>query len=221
MTAAPTADPASAEAPLLRSAVAAARRGGVREVWWRGLGATAFRRLDLFTRPLLAAADGGDLVVGEIEDADEYRTLRPSVAPAVVERRLERGDRCGAAWLDGRLVGVRWMSLTTAEIDFLALEADLGPGVAYYFDAFTAPELQGRGIGRAMSPLLDARARALGAHTVLNAIFPGNPAGLALVRSVAANRPAGWLGTVRLGTRRVPLQRAPSSVVTGVRPVRP
>jgi GNAT superfamily N-acetyltransferase len=220
VTAAPTADPASAEVPLLRSAVAAARRGGVREVWWRGLGATAFRRLDLFTRPLLAEADGGDLVVGEVDDVDEYRTLRPSVPARDVERRLARGDRCGAAWLDGRLVGVRWMSLTTAAIDFLALEADLGPGVVYYFDAFTAPELQGRGIGRAMSPLLDARSRALGAHTVLNAIFPGNPAGLALVRSVAANRPAGWLGTLRLGSRRAPVHRAPASVIRDLRPVR-
>ena len=63
---------------------------------------------------------------------------------STLNKRLDRGDLCIAAWLDGKIAAFSWASLK--EFSYEAFELPLGEHEAYLHDAYTAKEHRGRGL---------------------------------------------------------------------------
>jgi GNAT superfamily N-acetyltransferase len=133
------------------------------------------------------------------EEIASYCTLQPA-DPDSMRTRIRRGDRCIAAWLDGRLVGARWLTTVSADIVDLGVSFPLLPGVSYAFDAFTAPQQRGRGIASMVTAALFECATAVGATRVINGVLPENPSGQGLARgrsvqlgTLRSNRLGPWL----------------------------
>jgi GNAT superfamily N-acetyltransferase len=130
------------------------------------------------------------------DDIPAYEVLHPDSAE-VVAARVNRGDRCIAAWDGGRVVGTRWFSASSADLGDLGVSFPVRPGIAYSYDAFTAPDWRGRGIGALVTAALFECATSGGPTRVVNAVLPDNRAGQGLARG--RSRPLGMLRSNRVG----------------------
>jgi hypothetical protein len=178
------------------------REQGVRAVWFGALAELGYRRL-LVTEVRLPGADLRPselpLTVRFLEpgDAAGYRALRAGGADEL-ERRLATGDRCFGAWLDGRLVSVRWFSSGTAWIEYLDRRVPLRPGELYLYDLYTAPDVRGRSVSRASAAGWQDAFAAEGVRRLVGTVLPENRPVLRATEK-AGWRVVGKLGYVRIG----------------------
>ena len=200
----------------------ALRTGGVRELWWRGLAVTAFRRLIVVARdrdaqPRAIAADGID--VAPIDDPGPYRVLRPDTPAAEVRRRLAAGHACVGAWSGDRLVAARWLSRGDAEMPYLDLAFALPSHIAYWYDSYTDPAFRGRRAHHAIDAAATEWMRDHRLTVQLSTVLPENRGGVALVARTGSRR-IGWVGCLR-GPRgvRVPVRRVAEGFVGTARPM--
>jgi hypothetical protein len=193
----------------LRSAVARAlavrREEGLRQLWFKILGETVYRRL------LLVALDPHDAVNTESDldlefrflsaaDADDYARLRPGISADSVRAQLERA-RCFGAWTGGKLVSTRWVAHGSADIEYLGRTLTLGPGEVWISDTYTDPAARGHDVSPAAGAAL---ARALGDEGIqrqLGGVHPENPLGLRAFEQ-AGYRRVGTIGYLRIGRHR-------------------
>lgn len=114
-------------------------------------------------------------------DIPAYLGMRVPYTEEMVAARLRAGDSCIAAWLEGLMVGARWVTTAGADIGPLEISFPVWPGIAYAYDAFTAPAQRGRGIGAMLTAALFESASSAGAIHVINAVLPWS-SGQALAR---------------------------------------
>ena len=192
---------------LLRRAFATWRTSGMRDLWFKSLDATFYRRLFLLQRPLdepipevraRIVLEIGLLARSEIP---AYVALRPDATPAAIEARLDAGSWCFVARHEGRIVCARWAGRGRLPIDHLDTELPLAPDEACSFDLFTAPEQRGNGVSPAASAEMLRFLRAAGYRRVIVAITPENRASLRSVEKTGYRR-FGVIGYVRLGSWR-------------------
>ena len=194
------------------------RTEGLRGLWWRGLGVTVYRRLTIVARPVdLGPATRATrvAVTPELlgrETVGDYLALRRDTPAAEVERRLATGQRCVLVRREGAPVAARWFATGFAEMPYLDLVSELPDGVAYVYDAYTAPGARGLGISAAAVAYYEHLLRDAGCHTLLGTAMPENQAGRALV-SGAGYEPVGTLGCLRVGPLRKPVTRVPDEYV--------
>ena len=172
--------------PTANRAVAVLREQGLREVYSKIRARFGVDRVVVYElkreRVLQRAASPEGVTVRAIAEADiaAYAALHPNSYEVAVAR-LRKGERCLAAWREGRIVGTRWLTTTAADLGW-GIVFPMCPGIAYAYDAFTAPAERGRGIGATVTAALVEEAFAAGAKRVINAVLPSNPDGQALAR---------------------------------------
>src|SRR5205807_3111097 len=130
-------------------------------------------------------------------DIPAYLEMQLPYSEEMMVARLRAGDCCIAAWFEGRIVGSRWLTTARADVGPLGISFPVRPGIAYAYDAFTAPEVRGRGIGAMVSAALVESASASRATKIINAVIPSNRGGQALARG--RSEVVGMLSTNRLG----------------------
>jgi len=131
------------------------------------------------------------------DDIEAYLSIRPGIPERAVLGRLRSGDTCVGAWRGERLVGCRWLADSVVRLGYLGFALPLCPGVAYAYDAFTAHEERGRGVGGIVTAALFDTATARGSGIVINAVLPENLDGQRLARRRSS--PIGSLRSIRLG----------------------
>jgi ribosomal protein S18 acetylase RimI-like enzyme len=184
------------------------RTEGTRSLLFRVLGELAYRRMIVMERQFdLSMRDvDPDVAVRfaplDPADVDEYLRLRPDADGAEVRERLRRRHVCWVAWLDGRIVQACWVAVDRAYVDYLRCWLHLGSGVGYLHDLYTAPELRGRNLHRAMYPHIFRYFRNAGARAVVAAFQPENRIQRIFAR--LGFRPVAIAGVVGRG----PLRRA-------------
>ena len=183
------------------------RTEGVRALAARAAGETVYRRLVLLERDLrepLEVELSPGLEFGYLDGSavDEYEALRPGGGRHARER-VAAGDRCFAAWSDGRLVAVRWLATGTPRVEYLGLRLQLAEGEIYHYDSFTDGSARRRGISLASQAQLIETLREEGFLVVVRAVLPENQAA---VRDAARAgfRKRGRIGYVKLGRWRRP-----------------
>ena len=168
----------------------------------RAASETCYRRLILFEHDLrepLAVDVAPDLEFRFLDeqDLDAYETLRPGTARQAADR-LASGDRCFAAWRDGRLVAVRWLATGSPHVEYLGVQLRLADGEVYHYDTFTDPSERRRGISLASQARLFEALRRDGNRRALRAVLPENRAAVGDATR-AGFRPCGRIGYVGLG----------------------
>jgi ribosomal protein S18 acetylase RimI-like enzyme len=102
--------------------------------------------------------------------------------------RAARGDQCTIVLSEGRLVHLRWLSVTAGLIPELGATLLLAPGEAYVYASFTLPEARGSRVQPAVSTLMMQRSRAQGYRWHLFYVRGDDPSALAIVAKVGARR---------------------------------
>lgn len=209
---------------LWRRSAAILREAGPRALLWSGLGVLGVRRVIVYRVKTAEALARGEPVPGVTVDLlsdhqiPAYRALRPDTPEPRIRRRLQAGAACFAAWRDGRLVAVRWLTTDRAEIGYLGAAVGLCPGVWYAFDAYTLPAERRHGISGMVTAALVRHAESLGATSVINTVVPENRYGRGLARR--RSQPLGVLGGLRLGRWSVVAARLPPGYLAAPAPLR-
>ena len=73
------------------------------------------------------------------EDLPAYFQLRPDQDRNMIKRRLARGDRCFAAWREGRIVHSTWAATGRIYVPYLRRHLILKPEEIFFYDSFTVP----------------------------------------------------------------------------------
>jgi GNAT superfamily N-acetyltransferase len=197
---------------LARRAREILREEGPFSAWCKLLALAGYRRVVLIARELdRPTADGGidlSVTVRRLTGGDlpDYLAFRRDVDAEDVRRRLQAGDECFAAWVEGRIVHACWVSTGTARITFLGRALDLAPDEIYADESYTAPGFRGHNVAAQRSAAMARHYRAAGYRRSLAVVFPENrPAWRAAEK--AGYRPLAVLGYVRLGPWRRDFRR--------------
>lgn len=192
------------------------REEGVRSLWFKLLGETVYRRMDLFERSLdqpiqqLTARVPVVIELMSLADVDEYVAFRPRADRAEVHRRLEAGQWCFVARHEGRMVHSCWAAAGPVWIEYLGRQMELGSDEAYVYDGFTLPDyrnenIAGQRYGHMLRFLRDA-----GFRRTFVAAMPENRVAYRPIEK-AGYRSLGVIGYVKLGPWRRDFRRALSS----------
>lgn len=182
-------------------------------LWWKALGELGFRRAILFERTLGEGMQAGpprppvELRMLGAGDTEAYLAFHPEASGPELERRLAAGDWCHVARAGGRLVGVRWVSLSHARIAYLGLSFPLADREVFVYDSYVDPAWRGRGVGRTLYFEMNDRLKSEGFTRVLSAVVRENPEGLDFTASTSV--PTATLVSVGLGRRRRHFRRPP------------
>src|SRR5215468_718923 len=109
---------------LLQRPSLALRQGGIRRLTMRVF-TTFYRRMFLMVRPLDVAIPDVHprlpVVIKRLTDKDilAYRKFRPEQGAHMIRSRLGRGDRCYAAWYEGRIVHAGWIATKRVYVPYL------------------------------------------------------------------------------------------------------
>jgi ribosomal protein S18 acetylase RimI-like enzyme len=191
-------------ASALNRAVEVVREEGLRELWFKALGETFYRRmavvaLDLRLPPPAAPApfplDFGFL---DEREAAAFASLGATAGPDVAAERLRRGERCFVARHEGRLVSVRWLTADNGPIAYLDRSVPLEPGEAFLYETFTHPDYRGRALSAAAGTRLGRALAAEGVHRILAVVLPENKLGVRAYEK-AGYRRIGTVGWLRIG----------------------
>jgi hypothetical protein len=187
------------------------RREGPRRLVVRA--AAAVRGL-VYRDVILVALDVTHEVSGvERKVPVETRLLRPDVLEAyarfraqsaengVPRRRLEKGDACIAAWLDGEIVSAAWYSSDTAWVDDIGRALRLAPGEVFGYDLYTAESQRGLGVASERGRWAAGYFRAEGLRSVVAGLSPQNLPVQGPAQQLGY-RTLGRAGFVRLGPLR-------------------
>jgi RimJ/RimL family protein N-acetyltransferase len=124
--------------------------------------------LYLLTAPPLARA-----VVAGVQVAPIERHVIASVAalgpcdPEDCDRRLERGDLCYGAWVDGELAHYSWVQLTGEHpIRSAGIAIAIEPGDRWIYNSRTSERFRGRGVYPAVLQYVATEQLAAGASCV-------------------------------------------------------
>jgi GNAT superfamily N-acetyltransferase len=187
----------------LSRALEVAREDGARALWFRTIGELAYRRLILFEADLGDPLPPPSLVPERLGpgDIDEYSTFRPGVDSNRIRARLETDEVCFFTRVDGRIAHAYWSARGRAWIEPLGYDLALAADEDLGYEAYTAPELRGRGIATAVRIAALHALRAEGFRRSLRAVEPED--GVALRLSARTGfRPIGRLSVVWLGRHR-------------------
>ncbi len=168
---------------------------GIRVLWTKVL-TTCYRRVVVMVRPLdRPIADRPPRlpvvisILGE-DDLEAYRRFRPDQLERILEARRVRGDRCFAAWHEGRIVHAAWVATGGVHVPYLRRDLMLQSGDVYIYDSFTLPAFRGHGLAQARSAHLLKHYRQLGYRRAL---------GVVAVENKVAFRPALGIGFYPIG----------------------
>jgi hypothetical protein len=127
---------------ILQRAVKIWREEGLKNLWFKILGETVYRRAVLVERPLnepvAAVTPILPLVIGLLSEVEvvEYLSFRPETDAATVRSRLEAGHLCFVARHKGCIVSGAWIGTGRGWIDYLACEICLATDEAYLYESF-------------------------------------------------------------------------------------
>jgi GNAT superfamily N-acetyltransferase len=191
--------------PSLQRVWQVLRTEGPRTFWFKLLGGLGYRRLYLLehslAEPLLAAPPwpaGLTLAWLERGELDEYVALRTFFTAEDIVARLDNGDLCLSARLNGRLVGAMWACVNRPRVQFLQREVPLAPGDVYLFDAFVIPSARGQSIAPLLSHELLRHFQQAGYRRAIRGTSPENAPALR-AHAKAGFQPYARIGQVRLG----------------------
>jgi GNAT superfamily N-acetyltransferase len=109
------------------------------------------------------------------DDLEAYaRSRSRSVGSVPALRRLEEGDVCVAAWLDGEIVSTAWYAFESVRVDEIGRLIRLAPDEAYVYDSYTTESLRGLSIASLRGRWAFAHFRELGFRRTVGWVSPEN-----------------------------------------------
>jgi GNAT superfamily N-acetyltransferase len=164
---------------------------------------TFYRRMVFVSRPIDSIPDLKPrlpviirMITGE--DLPAYREFSSFPSTDEIEARFERGHRCFAAFLDGRIVHAGWVATGRVYVPYLRRDLILLPGDIYLYNHYTLPEYRGYGLAKARGVHVLRHYQNEGYTRSSGVIAAENRAGFGPVKPTGY-RPIGIYSYLRLG----------------------
>ena len=192
-------DSTSSARSVFQRAAEVLRTEGVRSLWFKSLGETVYRRVDIFEKSLdipgrpLAEQDEIEIRLLKAEELDEFLEFRSYTPRNKVIERLQRGELCHIVRYDGKLAHCSWSTTGQVRIDYLGCECRLDPDAIYIYETYTAPEFRGKSVSVLRSEAVHKWYREQGYRRYVSVSWPENhSARRAIIKSGA--RKSGRMG---------------------------
>lgn len=156
------------------------RNEGLRSLWFKFLGKTVYRRMDLIEHDLKPIScnvffpPGLEFCLLTAEDIDEFIVFRNYADRDTVSHRLEQGQRCFLVRDRGTIVHCCWTATTDARIDYLDCYLRMTSDVVYVYESYTTAEYRGRSISSIRSFEMQRYLYAHGYNRLLAVVWPEN-----------------------------------------------
>jgi SAM-dependent methyltransferase len=191
----------------LQRAAEILRQEGLRSLWFKLLGETVYRRLDLVSRDIplqpVHRQPASDLQFGFLQAGEvaEFLRFRDYADRETVLDRLRQGQHCFLVRDRGAIVHCCWAATGAARIDYLDCSVRLADDVVYVYEAYTGHGNRGRSLSSLRSFVLEDFFRRRGLRRLLGVVWPENPS---IYRSMekAGYRVIGRMGYVGMGRLR-------------------
>ncbi|HEX4838516.1 MAG TPA: hypothetical protein VFV03_08350, partial [Solirubrobacteraceae bacterium] len=141
------------------------------------------------------------------EDVPAYVAYRDT-EPDDIYKRLASGHVCLASWWEGKIVGNVWAQPGSVWIENLDRRLELPPDAVYFYDAWTVPQMRGRGLALVRAVVAAKELQGNGYSRGVAFVLPENKAALNAPVMLDYRR-AGIAGYVRLGPWRWHFVRGP------------
>jgi len=158
------------------------RSEGLRSLWFKILGETIYRRMDVAEMRLSAdsvcpvASQGLEIGLLQAADIDEFIAFRACNDRESVVERLAQGQLCVLVRKNGELIHSTWIAGGRVRIDYLDDEIQLSDNTAYVYEAYTCPAWRGQGVTSTRSPALNQYCLDRGYTRRLGVFWPENHA---------------------------------------------
>jgi RimJ/RimL family protein N-acetyltransferase len=180
------------------------RGEGVKNLWFKVLGETVYRRVILMERlldePIAEMTSRLPVVIDLLKatDIDDSVSFRLGADALEVRHRLAAGQWAFVVRHEGRIVHAGWTTTKRARIDFLACEITLAPDEVYQYESFTTPGFRGQNLAAVRITEMMHYFRKAGYRRMVAVVVPENtPAFRPLEK---AGYPAfGSMGYVQIG----------------------
>jgi ubiquinone/menaquinone biosynthesis C-methylase UbiE/ribosomal protein S18 acetylase RimI-like enzyme len=158
------------------------RKEGLRSLWFKFLGETIYRRMDLIEKKVSPAstrpgfADGQEISFLTPGEVDEFLAFRAYIDHDTVLERLASGQICFLVREHGQIIHNTWVATGRLRIDYLDCEIKVANNTLYVFEAYTSPDFRGRSISSIRSFALEKYCHEQGYKRLLAVVWPENPA---------------------------------------------
>jgi SAM-dependent methyltransferase len=207
--------------PVYRRAAEILKKEGLRSLWFKILGETGYRRLDVFEKSLdtpgrpVAKQDDFEITLLSADEVDEFLAFRSYAPREKVLERLQRGELCHIVRCAGKMAHCSWSTTGEVRIDYLGCKCRLDPDAIYIYESYTAPQFRGKSLSALRSEIVHKGYREQGYRRYVSVSWPENrSAHRAIIKSGA--RISGRMGYwgfrsrkrffLRNHTSRLPLQ---------------
>lgn len=157
------------------------RTEGLRAFWFKLLGETVYRRMDLIEKSFSSestypvSADGLDVSLLAPSEVDELLEFRNYAGRDETLERLERGYLCFVVRDQGQIIHNAWVATGRVRIDYLACEFEIARDSLYIFEVYTAPQHRGRSVSSVRFQFLEQYGLKQGYKRVIAIVWPENP----------------------------------------------
>lgn len=156
---------------------------------------TFYRRLVLLERAMVPPPPmpvvPSPVEIGSVDistDLTDLTTFRPSLSTKSILERLDRGEKCFAVWIDGRIVHTAWVAVHRARVEYLSRDIVLEKDDVFIFDSYTTPEFRGRHLAQARAAFVASYYSVRGFRRSLGLVAVENRAGLAVPEALGYRR---------------------------------
>jgi len=153
---------------------------GLRSLWFKFLGETLYRRMDVIEKQVAPVPTGPGFAEGlEISlmvpaEVDEFLEFRAYISRDTAFERLKRGQLCFLVRENGQIIHNTWVATGRLRIDYLNCEILVDSNTLYVFEAYTGPEYRGRSISSMRSFAMEKYCSGHGYTRLLAAVLPEN-----------------------------------------------
>jgi SAM-dependent methyltransferase/GNAT superfamily N-acetyltransferase len=157
------------------------RTEGLRAFWFKLLGETVYRRMDLIEKSFSpestcpVSAEGLDISLLVPSEVDELLEFRSYTGRDEILKRLGRGYFCFLVREQGQIIHNAWLATGRIWIDYLACEFEMACDSLYIFEAYTAPQHRGRSVSSIRFHALEQYGLKQGYRRVIAIVWPENP----------------------------------------------
>ena len=132
-----------------------------------------------------------------------------------LNRRLDRGDLCIAAWSNGAIASFCWVSVTDFSSETFSLH--LGKQEAYLLDTYTAKEHRRRGLSLFLRYRLYEKLSEQGRHTLFSVANRFNLPSIRFKNKIGARIVGSYVSIQLLGILKTTIPRCPQKTLSGKR----
>ena len=188
----------------LRRVVEVLLEEGLKNLWFKVLSVTFYRRAVLIERILdepihpMTSRIPVTIKLLERSNIDEYCEFHQDATISDIQKRLDSGHWCFIARFQGSIVHTCWAASRALWFEYLFREIQLAPDEVFVYNSYTDPSFRGLNISGVRILEMVRFFKGAGYRRLMGAVIPENKSAFRPGQK-SGYRPVGIIGFIRIG----------------------